>query len=142
MKKFFTFLFIAALGAGGFAYYFYQQKTEKTTTDKSIAVFTSKDLLTEFNANEAGANKKYGDQTITLEGTVFNTTVSDNNILIELEGNDALESVICNFDITSLPIEKIPKIGESIKIKGKFIAFTIEPLMETKTISMVQCLII
>ncbi len=141
MKKLLYILFFLAIVGAGVGYYFFNQKTDLATQDKSIASLSAKAFLSEFIKDETAANAKYLNQTVTIEGNVINATEEEGNkVLVELEGNDGLESITCNFDASTFLNKSIPKEGDFIKLKGKCTGYTFEELLELKTVTLVQCL--
>jgi len=140
MKKILIVILILLIVAGAAAYFMFDEKTNLATTEESVADFGAKDFLAEYNANKAEADAKYLNKTIVVSGNIANITTMDDKIIVEIEGKDALESVSCNFDKSSIAQDEPFKIGDAIKFKGKCAGFTEDDLMGIKTITMVQCL--
>jgi len=76
------------------------------------AAFTlkTKDILAEFTANEAAANKKYLEKPVVISGVI--TSVNGKEVIID-------EVVICGFTTADASL----KPGQTVSIKGRVIGY-------------------
>jgi hypothetical protein len=111
-------LIIIALLVGAIGYYNYNRTTsslESTTPDYTLS---ADDIFTDFEKNEADANKKYLDKVIEVSGTVQsfnNETLADRNVTLQTE--TGMFGVICKLDST-YDSKYVVAAGSKIKIKG------------------------
>ena len=116
-------------------------KTDKTVKKESIESVSATDFISGYSSSKADYDKKYLDQAVTLSGPVANAVSVDNGFNIEIEGEDGLQTISCNFDKSALTEDKLPKEGDVIKVKGKCTGYQEETEMGLKTVTLVQCLI-
>ena len=76
------------------------------------AAFTlkTKDILAEFTANEAAANKKYLEKPVVISGVI--TSITDKEVIID-------EVVVCGFTAVNTTL----KVGQTVSIKGRVIGY-------------------
>ena len=108
-------ILLLAIAVGSIvAYTMWNKPQRKVENEKGIEV-TSAQLVKEYQANEAEANKKYLDKAIQVTGTVSELNTNQEGFsTISLASGDALTSVFCTLK------EKGGKIanGNIVTIKG------------------------
>ena len=95
-------------------YFMWNKPQRKVENEKGIEI-TSAQLVKDYQANEANANKKYLDKAIQVTGTVSDIKNNqDGNSTITLASDDAFTGVFCTLK------EKPEKVtsGSTIIIKG------------------------
>lgn len=114
LKLFMAVLIISLAGSFIVAYFMWNKPRRKVENEKGIEI-TSTQLVKEYQANEAEANKKYLDKAIEVAGVV--AAVKDNQegrSTITLASDDAFTGVFCTLK------EKPAKVtsGSQVIIKG------------------------
>jgi hypothetical protein len=104
------------------AYYFYSKPVKDFANSKAEITLSSKDLLSEFQKNEAEANTKYvsGDKTIQISGKILEIKKGDDGVItIILDAGIPDGDVSCA--LTKEEATKIDKYkqGMDIIIKGQ-----------------------
>lgn len=115
-KKLIIGIAIAVLIGGVYGYMQYNKPhldIGKATVDYNL---DAKDLLEDFQNDEAAAGEKYLDKVLLVNGEVKEISVQDEKTSIMLKTGDPLSSILCELEEPG-DLEKISP-GQQIKIKG------------------------
>lgn len=86
---------ILIIGGSAVAYFMWHKPERKVENEEGIEV-TSAQLVKDYQANEAEANKKYLDKAIQVTGNITEVkTNQDGNTTIMLASDDAFSGVFC-----------------------------------------------
>ena len=107
-------LIIVIVGIFTVGYIIWNKPQRKVENEKGIEV-TSAQLVKDYQANEAEANKKYLDKAIQVSGTVSDIkTNQDGNSTIMLASDDVFAGVLCTLKEKPVNVTS----GATITIKG------------------------
>lgn len=86
--------------------------TKITKNEEAKYNLSSYTLQSDYRGNEAAANKKYLDQTITVRGMV--TKIADTYIILEYD-------IACHFESSGSEVERLStlSVGDVVTIKGE-----------------------
>ena len=103
---------VLVLVVGFFSARYYAYHGGKRDVQSEQAAFTmkTKDILAEFTANEADANKKYLEKPVSITGVI--TSVNEKEVIID-------EVVVCGFTTADVTL----KVGQSVSVKGRVIGY-------------------
>jgi len=108
-------ILVVLIIAGGIVGYFMWNKPQRNVENEQGILVTSAQLVKEFQANEAEANKKYLDKAIQVSGPI--TEVKSNQEgkqTITLASEDAFTGVFCTLKTSSTGLNA----GTAVTIKG------------------------
>ncbi len=114
LRAFIIILIIFIVGSFTVGYFMWNKPQRKVENEKGIEI-TSAQLVKDYQANEAEANKKYLDKAIQVTGTVTDIKNNqDGNSTIMLASDDAFTGVFCTLK------EKPAKVSTSstVTVKG------------------------
>ena len=97
----------------------YVFRPSETSVEKKQADFSveATGLVNEFNNDEQAANTKYLGNVIEVSGRLDDIVTEEETVSLTLKTPGEISGVICSFDKAALP-EKLPEVGENVKIKG------------------------
>ena len=114
LRAFIIILIIFIVGSFTVGYIIWNKPQRKVENEKGIEV-TSAQLVKEYQANEAEANKKYLDKAIQVSGTVSDIKNNqDGNSTIMLASDDVFAGVLCTLKEKPVNVTS----GATITIKG------------------------
>jgi len=114
LRAFIIILIIFIVGSFTVGYIIWNKPQRKVENEKGIEV-TSAQLVKDYQANEAEANKKYLDKAIQVSGTVSDIkTNQDGNSTIMLASDDVFAGVLCTLKEKPVNVTS----GATITIKG------------------------
>ena len=91
-------------------YYAYHGGKRDVQSEQAAFKMKTKDILAEFTANEADANKKYLEKPVSITGVI--TSVNEKEVIID-------EVVVCGFTTADVTL----KVGQSVSVKGRVIGY-------------------
>jgi hypothetical protein len=105
-------ILVVLLVAAYFAarYYAYNGGKRDVQSEQAAFVMKAKDIVAEFTANEAEANKKYLEKPVAISGTI--TSINNTEVIIDEIG-------ICNFTTADASL----KVGQNVTIKGRVVGY-------------------
>jgi hypothetical protein len=115
--KFLKLLGLMMLIVGVVGYYLYNKPNSSLEDTTPAYTLTSDALFSDFESDEAGANKKYLNQVIEVSGKVQTINNNPGEKSISLETSSGMFGVICKLDSTFTSEVKIVQ-GDSIVMKG------------------------
>jgi len=114
LRAFIIILLIFIVGSFTVGYIIWNKPQRKVENEKGIEV-TSAQLVKDYQANEAEANKKYLDKAIQVTGTVSDIKNNqDGNSTIMLASDDVFAGVLCTLKEKPVNVTS----GATITIKG------------------------
>ena len=114
LRAFIIILIIFIVGGFTVGYIIWNKPQRKVENEKGIEV-TSAQLVKDYQANEAEANKKYLDKAIQVSGTVSDIKNNqDGNSTIMLASDDVFAGVLCTLKEKPVNVTS----GATITIKG------------------------
>lgn len=102
---------------------------------KSDIITNVENLLAEYEQDEALANKKYTDQIIQVNGTIFEISNLRGNMVITLKNPKSKSSIICHFLPEDYDKSLILEKGQNVTIKGVCTGFLLDVIL-------VRCVIV
>ena len=113
--KVFIIAVLVLIVAGSAVAYFAWNKPQRNVEDEKGIEVTAAQLVKEYQANEAEANKKYLDKAIQVTGTISDIKNNqDGNSTITLASDDAFTGVFCTLKQTTTTVNN----GAAVTIKG------------------------
>lgn len=79
---------------------------------------SAKDIIDDFSQNEAGANQKYLDKIIQIEGKIKDINTTDGNTVITLSSENSPKNILCTMEPSENKKTFGLKNGQKITIKG------------------------
>ncbi|MFC4263896.1 hypothetical protein ACFOWM_13460 [Ferruginibacter yonginensis] len=128
---------LLAIG-GGAAWYILTKKFDDTATIKAAYTVTSSELIKEFTANTAAANKKYSEQIITVNGPITSIEQADTTLNVKMEDSTGAY-IIFAFQQKDIADVKKLKEGDQVSIKGSCNGGTFSAILETVYIGLKRC---
>lgn len=118
MKKILIISIILLVGAAGIGLYLYNKPHKNMQRQKADFELEAAELYRAFEENETGANEKYLDKVIEVEGSIKEIVEENGKKSIILHSDSALGGVICELDDFSEhePVEL--NEGDQIRLRG------------------------
>ena len=121
LKRILQFGLIALLIGAGIGYYMWNKPHE--TIGKPSIVTTAKEIMSEFDADENQAMKKYVSQdgnpiVVQVSGKIVDVKNDTSGITIALDTGDPMNGVSCVLDRFTKQPRTDYKVGEEVKFKG------------------------
>ena len=117
-----TLLILAIIGAGVY-WYVATEKFGDTKEEKASYTVNASDFIHEFQKDTIGANRKYKEKFVTVNGRVSQLESPDSST-VNVKFIDAISGdfVIFRFQDKDLAEAKALTVGDSISVKGSFSA--------------------
>ena len=132
MKK--LVLLLIPIGLGLAAYYFYSEYNRKPaamTELKSVNIFTSEELYSEFKNNEASSNEKYLNKPIEVIGKAIAVNKGDDGVTtVTIDSGDPMGVISCEVANTELQKTAIIAAQDNIRIKGICTGFLTDVILK------------
>jgi hypothetical protein len=116
LKKILPFVLLALMVGGIYGYLQYNKGHKDAKETKADIVISPKDLLNDFETDEASANAQYLDKLIETEGIIQSVDTGEAGSSVILETGDEFSSVICEMD-ENQSVKKL-KVGQNVRLKG------------------------
>ncbi len=139
-KKWLLALFVIMLAAGGVTWYLFTLKYEDTKDVKADYTVNAIDFIKEFRQDMTGANKKYSEKIIVVNGIVSAIEPADTTMnikMIDTANNGAY--IIFAFQQQHLNEAKQMKEGDKVSIKGSCSNGSFSNILETEYITFKRC---
>ncbi len=132
---------IGLLAAAAVIWYVFTVTFEDTADQKAAYTLSADELIKEFVANEALANKKYTEQIIVVNGVVSETEVADTTVNIKFTDTATGSYAIFAFQQQHIADAKTLKAGDKVSIKGSCSGGAFSEILETEYITFKRCAI-
>jgi hypothetical protein len=133
-------LFVLLLaGGGGVIWGLFTLKYDDTATVKADYTVNALEFIKEFKQDMAGANKKYSEKIIVVNGTVSAIEAADTTANIKMIDTTNGAYIIFAFQQQHLNEAKQMKEGEKVSIKGSCSNGAFSTILETEYISFKRC---
>lgn len=130
MKKLLKIGLVLALLAGIYAYYLYNKPVAKLESVKPDYSLTAEELFSQFENNEAEANKKYLGKILEVNGKIQNLSLSDSgDFNLILASGSEMFGINCGMSVSEDAQYKSYKVGDSIKVKGECTGISMDVVM-------------
>ena len=107
-------ILVLIVGGTAIGYYMWNKPKRSVSSEEGL-VITSSQIVKEYQANEAEANKKYLDKAIQVTGPVSEVSKNqDGKVTIMLSSDDPMTSVFCTLKENADNIQN----GSTVTIKG------------------------
>lgn len=115
LLKILSLLVLAGILIGGFVGYKMYNKKHRDVGDSNAQKIEAKQLVSEYETNEAEANKKYLDKILNVSGKVIEVGKNqDGNHVVTLSGSE-MGGVICTVEDKAA---SAPAAGDLVNVKG------------------------
>ena len=114
---------IVCLGIATWVFYQYQKPRTRTADSPVAYRISAEQLYTEFDDDEAAANKKYTDKVIEVHGTVGAVQQTEQGTNVLLAAGNATGGVSCNLQGNN---HASITTGETIKVRGTCSGFLMD----------------
>ena len=138
-KKWMIALFTLLLAGGGIIWWLFTLKYDDTATVKADYTVNALEFIKEFKQDMAGANKKYSEKIIVVNGTVSAIEAADTTANIKMIDTTTDSYIIFAFQQQHLNEAKQMKEGEKVSIKGSCSNGAFSTILETEYISFKRC---
>ena len=108
---------IVLAGAGLSLMWVFKKAPDSVGSQKADFKLTISTLVSDFENNEAAADKKYPGKIIQVKGPVSQITSDSTGISLYLKEKDQMSGVICNFASEEIDTTKIHK-EDTVVVKG------------------------
>jgi len=139
-KKWLIALFVLLLAGGAVIWWLFNLKYEDTADVKADYTVNAANFIKEFRQDMTGANKKYSEKIIIVNGTVSAIEMADttaNIKMIDTSANDAY--IIFAFQQQHLAEAKAMKEGDKVSIKGSCSNGAFSDILETEYVTFKRC---
>ena len=119
---------------GFYAYREYYRKNINLAQVAPEVTITAPELIKEFEADSAGANKQYGGKIVAVQGTVKSVEQEPNAATIILGESGTMSSVRCSMDTANVAKAATVKEGQALTIKGSLSGFNQDELLGSDVI--------
>lgn len=110
------FLLLLAILAAGIGFYKYNQPVASLENKKPDIEVTASKLISDYEADEKTANGIYLGKIVQVAGKVSATSVEEGKTKIQLETENPISMIICEFEDGR--DAGTVKVGDEVKIKG------------------------
>lgn len=139
-----TLILIVAAGAAYYGYKEYNRTNKKLDKVKTDFTISAEALIKEFETSDSVSYKKYDDKIIEVTGVLKNSSLGD--FTIQLGDPGKLSAVKCELDTSFRSSTVFPAIGSEVKVKGHFVGFQKDEMMEGLSlgldVSLNRCIIL
>lgn len=132
-------LFVLVLVGAGVIWWLFTLKYDDTATVKADYTVTALDFIKEFKQDMTGANKKYSEKIIVVNGTVSAIEAADTTANIKMIDTTNGAYIIFAFQQQHLNEAKQMKEGDLVSIKGSCSNGAFSNILETEYISFKRC---
>ena len=132
-------LFILLFVGAGVIWWLFTLKYDDTATVKADYTVNALEFIKEFKQDMAGANKKYSEKIIVVNGTISAIEAADTTANIKMIDTTSGAYIIFAFQQQHLNEAKQMKEGEKVSIKGSCSNGAFSTILETEYISFKRC---
>lgn len=132
-------LFVLLLAGGGVIWWLFTLKYDDTANVKADYTVNALEFIKEFQQDMIGANKKYSEKIIVVNGTVSAIEAADTTANIKMIDTTSGAYIIFAFQQQHLNEAKQMKEGEKVSIKGSCSNGAFSNILETEYISFKRC---
>ena len=124
-------LLVIVVILAGIYWYVATEKFSDTNSRKADYTVNALDLIREFVSNDTGANKKYTEKIITVNGKVSELEAPDTSTVnVKFTDPSTGSFIIFAFQDSHLSEGKTLKVGDSVSIKGSCSGGSYSPALE------------
>ncbi len=138
-KKWLLALFVLLLGAAGAIWYIFTEKFTDTVEVKADYSVNAMDFIKEFQNDMTGANKKYSEKIIVVNGFVSEVEAVDTTANIKMIDTATNAYIIFAFQRQHLTEATQMKAGDKVSIKGSCSNGAFSNILETEYITFKRC---
>lgn len=138
-KKWLIALFVLLLAAGAVIYWLFTLKYDDTKDVNADFTVDAINFIKEFRQDMTGANKKYSEKIIVVNGTVSAIEAADTTVNIKMIDTTNGAYIIFAFQQQHLNEAKHLKEGEQVSIKGSCSNGAFSNILETEYITFKRC---
>jgi hypothetical protein len=132
-------IFVLLLAGGAVIWWLFNLKYEDTADVKPDYTVNAIDFIKEFKQDMAGANKKYSEKIIVVNGTVSKIEMADTTANIKMIDTTNGAYIIFAFQQQHLHEAKQMKEGDKVSIKGSCSNGAFSAILETEYITFKRC---
>lgn len=141
LKYFVGFISIAIVAAIFIIYHYLTKPHNDTAVVESKYEFSAMNFIQEFHSDLPGANKKYAENIITVNGRVSELEKSDSLYNIKMIDSANGSYIIFNFQNNQIENLQSVKKGDSISIKGSCSNGNFSRILDAYSITFKRCII-
>lgn len=138
-KKWLIALFVLLLAGGAVIYWLFTLKYDDTKDVNADFTVDAINFIKEFRQDMTGANKKYSEKIIVVNGTVSAIEAADTTVNIKMIDTTNGAYIIFAFQQQHLNEAKHLKEGEQVSIKGSCSNGAFSNILETEYITFKRC---
>lgn len=138
-KKWLIALFVLLLAAGAVIYWLFTLKYDDTKDVNADYTVDAINFIKEFRQDMTGANKRYSEKIIVVNGTVSAIEAADTTVNIKMIDTTNGAYIIFAFQQQHLNEAKHLKEGEQVSIKGSCSNGAFSNILETEYITFKRC---
>lgn len=132
-------LFVLLLAGGAVIYYLFTLQHDDTADVKAEFTVNAADFIKEFQQDMAGANKKYSEKIIVVNGMVSAIEAADTTANIKMTDTATGAYIIFAFQQQHLQEAKQMKEGDKVSIKGSCSNGAFSNILDTEYITFKRC---
>ena len=132
-------LFILLFVGAGVIWWLFTLKYDDTATVKADYTVNALEFIKEFKQDMPGANKKYSEKIIVVNGTISAIEAADTTANIKMIDTTSGAYIIFAFQQQHLNEAKQMKEGDKVSIKGSCSNGAFSTILETEYISFKRC---
>ena len=137
IKKILGIVVLLGLIGAAVGYYYYSKPTESLKDAPAVLCVSADSLFSQYEMDEVGANAKFLDKVIEVDGKVQSVNTDTSGLSLTLQTGSGMFGVICKLEDKSTPETIAPeeaKLNRSVPIP-KPISKTVLPLKSSKPIA-------
>ena len=138
-KKWLIALFVLLLAGGAVIYWLFTLKYDDTKDVNADFTVDAINFIKEFRQDMTGANKKYSEKIIVVNGTVSAIEAADTTVNIKMIDTTNGAYIIFAFQQQHLNEAKHLKEGKQVSIKGSCSNGAFSNILETEYITFKRC---
>jgi tRNA_anti-like len=138
-KKWLIALFVLLLAGASVIYYLFTLKYDDTADVKADYTVNAPEFIKEFQQDMAGANKKYSEKIIVVNGMVSAIEAADTTANIKMMDTTTGAYIIFAFQQQHLQEAKQMKAGDRVSIKGSCSNGAFSNILDTEYITFKRC---
>ena len=138
-KKWLIALFVLLLAGGAVIYWLFTLKYDDTKDVNADFTVYAINFIKEFRQDMTGANKRYSEKIIVVNGTVSAIEAADTTVNIKMIDTTNGAYIIFAFQQQHLNEAKHLKEGEQVSIKGSCSNGAFSNILETEYITFKRC---
>lgn len=128
IKKILGIVVLLGLIGAAVGYYYYSKPTESLKDAPAVLCVYTDSLFSQYEMDEVGANAKFLDKVIEVDGKVQSVNTDTSGLSLTLQTGSGMFGVICKLEDKSTP-ETNFSVGQQLRLKGQCTGYLMDVVL-------------